>query len=161
MKKLESLVPPGENGKSERWMFHWLWGLSAVEFMARFLMLLTGMLHLANVYRDEPGMEVQIPTFSELARDAVHWGILPLFFASFNLLLAIVLVLVHYRVFRGNSHPDFALRRLPYGHARHLLCWAIPLYGILGLLLALLAAALVCLAVYFLATPGYLRPGLW
>ena len=157
MKKLESLVPPGVDGESELYHIQVLWGLTAVNVLFRILPFLYDVIDLWK------GAWPLEPFWYYYA--APYW-IAPLLmviptFALVALIYLAAKVLSHYRSYRRGARSDYTMRRLPDPWERHRRAWALPLFGLIGLVIVYALSLGLCVALYFLLSPGYMHPRLF
>ncbi|MBQ9720214.1 MAG: hypothetical protein IJV64_05915 [Oscillospiraceae bacterium] len=156
--RLDQCVPPGMDGMGEFGTLWGLWVLIAVEVVWRslgsFLPELTRLKALGDPI--EPFFLYYFGTWwfaSVLVMLPVS--------VIVTLLWLAVKTLSHYRFYRRGARADYTMRRLPDRWEYHRRALALPLFGLIGTVLVYLVVLALCIAVYYLVTPGWMQPHLF
>ena len=157
-RNLEQCVPPGVDGRGEIGTMWVLWILIAVEVVWRGLgVFVPELIRLKGL-----GCPIE-PFF--LYFSGTWWFAPVLMMLPVTVIIALLLlaakVISHYRYYRRGVRADYTMRRLPDWREYHRRALALPLFGLVGTVLVYLIALGVCIAVYYLITPGWMEPHLF
>ena len=150
-RKLEAIAPPGVDAKAEIQTIQVLWILSGLNMLGRMLPVLDTL----SFIRDHGGTLFEFWYYFTAAR-----YFLPVL-AALPVMVIVTLVylaarlIARYQSYRIGSRADYTMKRLPDRKEYHRRAIAVPLFGLIGLVIVYAVTFAADVAIYYLGAHYY------
>ena len=154
-RKLEAIAPPGVDAKAEIQTIQLLWILSALNMLGRMLPYLDTL----SFIRDHGGTLCEFWLYFTAPR----YYFFPVL-AALPVMVIVTLVylaarlIARYQSYRIGSRADYTMKRLPDRKEYHRRAIAVPLFGLIGLVIVYAVTFAADVAIYYLGA-HYFCPG--
>ena len=155
-RKLEASAPPGVDAKAEIQTIQVLWILSGLNMLGRMLPYLDTL----SFIRDHGGTLFSFWYYFTAPRYIMPVLVLPLM-VIVSLLYLGAKIIAHYQSYRTGSRADYTMKRLPDKTEYHRRALAIPLFGLLVLIIIVAVTFAADVALYFWLSPAKELPGMF
>ena len=151
-RKLEAIAPPGVDAKAEIQTIQVLWILSGLNMLGRMLPYLDTL----SFIREHGGTLFEFWLYFTAPRDAFYpvLAALPVMVIVTLVYLAARLI-ARYQSYRIGSRADYTMKRLPDRKEYHRRAIAVPLFGLIGLVIVYAVTFAADVAIYYLGAHYY------
>ncbi len=156
MKRLEQCVPPSVDGAGELGTIYVLWVLTGINMLGRMIPFFEALQYL----REHGGTLFSFWYYFTAPRYIFPVLVLPVM-VIVSLLYLGAKIIAHYQSYRTGSRADYTMRRLPDRREYHRRALAIPLFGLLVLVVIVAVTFAADVALYFWLAPAEGLPSMF
>ena len=156
MQRLKQCVPPGVDGAGELGTIYVLWVLSGINMLGRMIPFFEALQYL----REHGGTLFQFWYYFTAPRYIFPVLVLPVM-VIVSLLYLGAKIVAHYQSYRTGSRADYTMKRLPDKTEYHRRTLAIPLFGLLVLVVIVAVTFAADVALYFGLAPAEELPSMF
>lgn len=153
---LAALAPPGADGAGELGTIYVLWALTGVNMLGRMIPFFEALQNL----REHGGTLFSFWYYFTAPRYIFPVLVLPVM-VIVSLLYLGAKIVAHYQSYRTGSRADYTMKRLPDKTEYHRRALAIPLFGLLVLVVIVAVTFAADVALYFGLAPAEELPSMF
>ena len=153
---LAALAPPGVDGAGELGTIYVLWALTGVNMLGRMIPFYEALQNL----REHGGTLFSFWYYFTAPRNLMPVLVLPVM-VIVSLLYLGAKIIAHYQSYRTGSRSDYTMKRLPDRKEFHRRALAIPLVGLLVLIVIVAVTFAADVALYFWLSPAKELPSMF